>query len=71
MLNIGLESLKKRKEGGGTKRGAMDPSFAQKRKAKVAHWIRPLRMTYPYRVNDIADDETTTNRLTNRNKIDK
>ena len=43
--------LRKWKEMGGLK-GAMDSSFAQKRKGKETEWIKKLQMVYPYGMND-------------------
>ena len=50
-------------EGNGkTKRGAMDTSFSEKRKAKEAEWIKTLRTAYPYGMNDKLGNETTINK---------
>ena len=50
-------------EGNGrTKRGAMDPSFTQRKKAEETEWIKTLQIAYPYGMNDKLANETTVNK---------
>ena len=39
------------------KRGAKDPSFVPKRKAKETEWMKTLRTVYEYGMNDKVGDE--------------
>ena len=44
-----------------TKRGSIDPPFAQKRKGKETKWIKTLHTAYPCEMKDKVGDKITTN----------
>ena len=51
-----VQIIEKLEGNGRTPRGAIDPSFTSKRRAREVHWMLQLRTVFPYGLNDRIDE---------------